>query len=218
MKLISGIRRRDRTLIRYRRIARIIGIGLVTFLAGVIFQDGWDADLVLPVHSMPPLETFMAERSFSETQNAKATLQALATVFLTEFRTRYWSGHRPSGAVLRTHDPIQPLSADEAVRELQTALREFEGTQQEILILSELLRVLRKEERFEAWLDIYLQSLYRYPTGRFVQDWAAEARSISECLDRADQLERALALHHQWIALNRPECARLLATACDLPR
>ncbi len=69
-----------------RRISLNVGLVLAGLLAGGIFGYHLKTAAFEPLPSVPELDYFVADDSFSEIQNAKATLAGLSDRLLTELQ------------------------------------------------------------------------------------------------------------------------------------
>ncbi len=79
-----------------------------------------------------------------------------------------------------------------AIHLLDEAMPEFHGTGVELQLLPPLLYALKQERRYDRWLDVYLDALYRHPTASMVGDLTEEAVVISQTVSREDELSNAL--------------------------
>jgi len=74
------------------------------------------------------------------------------------------------------------------IAQLETGIKEFSGTEEELTLSGDLLRVLRADGRYDQWLRTYLCLLYTHPTNSLVGSCASEAIEIGECLGRRQEV------------------------------
>jgi hypothetical protein len=173
-------------------------------------QEG--SSLTLPLQKRIPLSFYATESSFSEVENTKATLEALCTELLTELRLKY------DGRQLVREGPYSGslayvLRAGDAEMELEKAIQQFQGTEQEGALVNELLYLLNRRERYERWLEVYVRFLYARPIDPIAGRHARRALTISHSIGREDELMRAL----EWLLqneLNSPSKTEIQAEIC----
>lgn len=152
------------------------------------------------------LEYLLPPTSFSEVDNAKATLQAALNQNLIRIRTvsravrESRSRETDDPALIAVNRSTTPVQLQEL---LEAALEEFHGTNQEWFMREEWLWTLKQDVSAEAWVQFYLNSLYRNPTHPLVARFAADALRLSREGDL--ECEVLQALHH------------VLAIPMDLP-
>lgn len=134
------------------------------------------------------LDHLVPADSFSEIRNTKALLDALAIQFTHEVRLR-------TGLPLRGTEATDPRLA--AVREerlrlsieaIEAGCREFEGTDQELILLQDLLLYLKREQQAERWVEVYLRVLYEHPTHEIVGRFARDAISLGRASGRIEDV------------------------------
>jgi hypothetical protein len=137
------------------------------------------------------LDYFMPVQSFSEIENARGILHALAARSLQELRHRRIEVGRPEGTV---HDPDLDREAqvERLIGDFQLAIRDFEGTGQEWIFVQDLLWFLKNERRHEEWVDLFLHALYRYPTHEMIPRLAPEAVRLGRMVRREDDILEAM--------------------------
>jgi len=81
---------------------------------------------------------------------------------------------------------------ERATGEAETAVREFEGTDEQLYLLEDLLRLLERAGRFDHWTRRYLGAAYEHPTHRVVARLADQAVRISKQVGRQKQVLNAL--------------------------
>lgn len=128
------------------------------------------------------VEYLLSEESFSEIENAKAWLEALATQSIIEARRR-------SAAETQGHPYSDVPSVARALEEISARAEEFRGTAQEFRLRNEQFILLEKSGRRSEWLDVYLDLLYTYPTHSFCAEWGARALRIAGELHRTRELK-----------------------------
>lgn len=148
--------------------------------------------VVSSAHDIPPLEYFASPSSFSEVEQARARLQALARRQLYELQLRQAELLRAA----QTDEPGQRAQAAAALRqlaaELEQVLGEFRGTGEEPLLTAGLLTLLASERAQARWLDVYLRLLYQRPTEPLVGRLAGEAVAAGRATGRLDEVLAAL--------------------------
>jgi hypothetical protein len=155
---------------------------------------------VSSAHDIPPLEYFASSSSFSEIEQARAQLQALARRHLYELQLRQAELQRAA----QTGEPRQRAQAATQLRqlaaELERALGEFRGTGEEPLLTTGLLILLASERAHARWLDVYLRLLYQRPTEPVVGRLAEEAVTAGRATGSLEEVMAALR-HVTWIPL-----------------
>jgi hypothetical protein len=139
------------------------------------------------------IEYFMPVQSFSEIENTRALLHALAARSLQELRHRRILAGRPDIAPA-AHDPRRDQDIVRLIDDFHLAIREFHGTGLEWLFVQDLLGLLKSERRHEEWITVYLHALYRHPTHELIARFAAEAVRIGETVDREEDVLDAIGL------------------------
>lgn len=143
----------------------------------------------------PPLDHLIAWDSFSEVEQTKGVLAGLGLQAIAEIRRHYLQSRvdpkdaPPPGAPGATLDPAL-LTAIDRVRQ---RLEEFQGTEQTHFFEGELLRLLRRGGFQEAWLDLYLQLVYRQPTSSLIPMEGTHAVEAARATGRDAELQEALA-------------------------
>lgn len=123
-------------------------------------------------------ESLVAIQSFSEIENAKAMLSGLSFQYMAEISARRARiGQAPQ--------------LKEAVREVERAIEEFSGTEEEVTLLRVELGLLKEEEHYDRWLDVYLRVLYEHPTQKMVGCLAEEAIALGRETGRQNDLKDA---------------------------
>lgn len=157
----------------------------------MLWRDGWGAwsggDERLAGrrdHSMA-LEDLVAIESFSEVENQRARLTALAQQAVTEVRQ-----HSRKDSEVRAYASSWALEAAQA--EAASRADEFRGTEQEVLLRTEQLFILGKVGLHQEWLETYLRTLYGHPLDSFGVIWAKPALAKAHALGREEEVWAAL--------------------------
>jgi len=172
----------------------LVGSAILSAAAGFVLGVGNQSQWVMFVQQRVPFETYLTEQSFSEIENTRAKLNALASEFLTDLRARHaplpaWSLAGTSGG-----NGIYTVRRADALDELQRGIEQFKGTEQEMPLIQELLYLLKKEKLTSRWIDFYLETLYEHPTDPLVARNAKEALVLGETLGRDAELAKAFDL------------------------
>lgn len=165
----------DRTLLL---IAIAGGAGFA--LRGVVSGAGSASPLAV----VPRTEYFASADSFSEVDQTRTRLRALALQYL------YWVQVRDVVNVqgMRVTGRTASLPAAEvharARRELEEGLGEFRGTGEEPVLTHGLLLLLASEGDHARWVEVYLDLLYRRPTEPLVGQMAPTALVMGRACGR----------------------------------
>lgn len=129
------------------------------------------------------MEYFTPPESFSTIENAKRNLEGLCVRFRVELQGRRVAERLsvPRNATLAQESEPHP---EGAIRDLERGMLEFQGTEQELAIAEDLLRVLKQAGRFDRWIEVYLKALYEHPMNRVVASLAKEAISHGRAVGR----------------------------------
>lgn len=191
--------------------------------------------------SDPDLGEFITLRTFSETANARAILQAERLRFLNQwradFRDAMISSH--SMPLQETRDSANSVSGiKEMIATLEAQLPAFRGTAHEHILRQYLMLALTENKNPGAWLDAYRTLIYEEPENEWVIQKLEDAVRIAKALGRQNQLAKDL-LHWVNIPLGFARkthesdrlvadtlqslpgfmsSPRLIATAVDAPR
>jgi hypothetical protein len=166
------------------------GLAVGLAIATAQFQYGGSGSF-LALQDTPALEYFLAPQSFSELDNAKRLLEAVANQNLIELRQRRMAfSLRTSGNALLPADIIEQQNS---IQDLQEAIQRFGGTGQEHAFLRDLLLELKRAKMHDAWLEAYLELLYTQPAHAMTGRFAADAVRISQAAGRYGELLSACA-------------------------
>jgi hypothetical protein len=145
----------------------------------------------LAAKALPQTDYIIVPDSFSRIENARGSLETLCARLRLQIETRLYEETR-----LQLHDGVSTRVLDarleRIVRDLEDGMHEFEGTDQKIYVAEDLLSVLKHEERFNRWLEVYLAALYEHPTHPVVSHLAGEAVRIGRLAGCEDQVVAAL--------------------------
>lgn len=139
------------------------------------------------------LDYFMPVQSFSEVDNARALLHALAARSLQELRHRRIAAGRPDSANAG-NDLRREQEVDRLIADFQFAIHEFGGTGHEWLFVQDLLWLFKNEARHAEWVTAYLHALYQNPTHEMIERLAPEAVRIAELASRKQEVLTAIDL------------------------
>jgi hypothetical protein len=190
---------------------------LIAGAGGYCFQALYDR----PVSALTAAENagadyFLTVRSFSEVDNARALMEAIALRSLNDLRTRRIATRpTPADSVAPDTDRDEQLAA--IVRDFRAAIREFGGTGQEMLFVRDLLGIFKREGWHEEWISLYLDHLYRDPTHEWIGHTAREALVIGKAAQREQEVFDALN-HLRRIPLEfeaKPAIESVLASSVD---
>jgi hypothetical protein len=67
-------------------------------------------------------------------------------------------------------------------------MQEFQGTGQEFIMATELLKALKKSRRHDRWLEVYLDILYQHPTQPLIGSLASDAIVAAKAAGSEDVL------------------------------
>lgn len=140
---------------------------------------------------MAGVEYFTPPLSFSEAENARGQLHALSQQWLVFVRVQHQGTDGRIRPVSVGYDHNGDRSSD-ALRRLEEVLPEFRGTEQEFVLVDELLWWLRSDDRADHWLDLYMDALHRNPghtlVGRFAETALTKARITGRSVEVWDGL------------------------------
>jgi hypothetical protein len=188
---------------------------LIAGAGGYCLQALYDRPVSALTAARPAgLDCFLTVRSFSEVENARALMEALAARSLQDLRFRRITTQRASAADSATH---REARLTEIIGDFRAAIREFEGTGQEKLFVQDLLAILKREGRHDEWVSLYLEHLYRDPTHEMFGRIAREALVIGKAARREPEVIEALN-HLRCIPLEfdtKPTVEAALASSSD---
>lgn len=151
-------------------------------LRGFVSGSGGTSPLAL----VPRTEYFASADSFSEVDQMRTRLRALALRYL------YWVQVRDVESVqgLRAAGVAAVIPTAEvharARRELEEGVAEFRGTGEEPVLTHGLLLLLASEGDHARWIEVYLDLLYRRPTEKLIGQMAPTALVMGRAGGRLD--------------------------------
>ena len=158
-----------------RRIL-LVGVVIAAFGSGYGIRAWRGASVsALTASNEVDVDSLVAIQSFSEIENAKAMLSGLCDEFLSDMSMRRAT-----------------LGQTMQLRDLEQGIKEFSGTEEELNLVRLELWLLRTQQRYNQWLDVYLQTLYEHPTHKLVGALAEDAISIGRASGRQDEVMNAL--------------------------
>lgn len=163
--------------------------GCVGYLAGATREP---AVSHLPADATVALEYLVSSESFSEIEQARSVLDALANRYVVQARMLI---ARASSAGQNAHENRPPTAnrpVRAAIAALEEAIAEFDGTGQELQLLPTLLNALKRERLHDRWIEVYLNALYHHPTHRVVGNLAEEALLLGWAVGREEEVIAAL--------------------------
>lgn len=149
------------------------------WLRGLTSHEG----LILTV-APPRTEEVFSETSFSEIHNTKALLVELSERFVAETEEQLIVAHR------RPDWCLTPTFA-RLLHQLDWGRAAFSGTQQEMYLTREFLRLLKFEAQSDRWLQVYLGCVYRHPTELEIAQLSADAIRAAHSCGRENELIEA---------------------------
>ena len=168
-----------------------ISVAILTLVSGIagylLRASRTDGSLVLQAQDVPE-EYFASPDSFSRVENTKNALDALCA----RLRVKIQESTAAYDKLARNGPASSSQAAvflEGAIRDSQTIMRQFEGTEQQLDILPDHLRLLERAGRLDVWTHLYVQALYEHPTHLMVSRLAKDAVKISKL---AGQPERVL--------------------------
>jgi hypothetical protein len=141
------------------------------------------SDLVLSKEATPQVDYLIGAQSFSRIENTKTTLEGLCRRVCLEARTKLLT---PKYSGSSSSQETECLAS--VIRALEQGMHEFEGTEQELELVQELLVTLKRAEHFDRWLDVYLKTLYEHPTHPVPLHFAQEALAVSHAVGRQGEV------------------------------
>jgi hypothetical protein len=138
-----------------------------------------------------PLEYYITEKSFSEVENAKSSLEGLCWRFRTAVRAKRVTDRTLRAGTSEGTGALEP-HLDRAISELEEGMQEFSGTDQEVEVGADLLLAMKTSRQFERWTELYLRLLYSRPTHPIIAGLTNEAVAIAERCGRQESLRAAL--------------------------
>ncbi len=176
-----------------KRVALLFLISAVTggvgYYIGVMRET---SAAYMPRGATVTLEYLVSTKSFSEVEHARAVLEALAARYAESAQgmiAQEVMSRNPNFGI-RLSGSDRPMVA--AIKMLDEALPEFQGTGAELQLLQPLLYALKQERLYDRWLDVYLDALYRHPAHEMLGSLTEEAVVISQAVGREWELAAGL--------------------------
>jgi hypothetical protein len=175
------------------RIAQLVFAALLALTTGGAgyFIGGQREAVFLAKDAIPSLDCFTTQNSFSEIENSKAGLEALSARFRMEVQARRLAGISSASSAGVSGSASEPRIG-EAIADLEWGMNEFAGTEQELCLAQELLLALKRANRFDRWVQVYLQMLYQHPTHPAVTRFIDSAIQISQLAGHEEEMLEAL--------------------------
>ncbi len=137
------------------------------------------------------LDYLVVAESFSEVENSKAVLQAAAEQIIMDIRTRPGVGTVPGDSPSRYKPEVLAESFAQARTDLENAIAEFRGSEQEMDLVQEMLWLVQRQGDYAHWTDVYLSALYAHPTHPMIGVFAERARRYSQLCGREKSMADA---------------------------
>jgi hypothetical protein len=163
--------------------------GCIGYLVGAMREQSVSH---LPVDATVALEYLVSSESFSEIEQARAVLDALANRYVVQSRMLIVREALAGRGAYEKRQPLNSRPGLSAIQVLEEAVAEFDGTGQELQLLPTLLSALERERLRDRWIEVYLSALYHHPTHRVVGDMADEARRLGRAIGREAEVIAAL--------------------------
>lgn len=167
----------------------------------------------------PPLDHLIWWDSFSEIDQTKGILRGLGLQAIAEIRRSYLkSRHDPEAELASGPTFATSHSAlDSAINQVRRRLSEFEGTEQATLFQGELLRLLRRADRHDEWLDAYLEIVYRHPGDALIPMEAPRAADAAKSTRRETEWHDAMDHWNRIPQRYRAEVSGSVGTTLPIP-
>jgi len=127
-------------------------------------------------------------QSFSEVENAKALVRALSEQFATGIQAERAANYAKALLTTRTGETVVEPHLLEVSKQLERGVVEFKGTEQELVLIEQLLAVLKKANLHAQWTEVYLDVLYQHPTHPMIGRLATEAVIVSKAAGRQNEV------------------------------
>ena len=170
----------------------LVSLALISASAGYLLRaQKTDGSLVLSVRDVVQEEYLVAPGSYSRVENTLNALGALCT----RQRLGIQEATEAYDQLARNGETSKGQAAvvlERAIRDAETTTGEFEGTEQQLYVVQDLLGLLERARRFDQWTQLYLKALYERPTHCVVSRLAPKAVGISKLAGQQQQVLDAL--------------------------
>ncbi len=170
----------------------LVSLALVSASAGYLLRaQKTDGSLILPVRDVVQEQYLVAPDSYSRVENTINALDALCT----RQRLGIQEATEAYDRLARNGETSEGRAAvvlERAIHDAETTMGEFEGTEQQLYVLQDLLGLLERARRFEQWTQLYLKGLYEHPTHCVVSRLATKAVRISKLAGQQKEVFDAL--------------------------
>ncbi len=170
----------------------LIALALVSGGAGYLLRaQKTDGSLVLSVKDAVQEEYLSAPDSYSRVENTKNALDALCAklrIGIQDAELKY--DLLASNGQSSSQEAAMVL--ERGIDAAEAAVREFEGTDQQLYLIQDLLQLLDRGGRFELWTEFYLKALHEHPTHSVVCRLAHEAVRVSKLAGQQEQVLEGL--------------------------
>ena len=177
------------------KLSQCIGIFLISVTAAFggywLRGHGENSGTFLAAKSLPQLDYVVVPDSFSRIENARQDLEGLCARLRLEIETRLCEQRRVE-LQAGVSSAAQTARLDRIIRDLEDGMNEFEGTDQKLYVAEDLLCVLKREEHYNRWVEVYLRALYEHPMHPLVSRFAAEAITMGKQTGRESDVLSAL--------------------------
>ena len=133
----------------------------------------------------------MPPESFSRIENAKKILEGLCVRLRVELQGRRVADRLSVARNTTSAQEAKP-HLESSIRDLERGMLEFQGTEQELDIAEDLLRVLKQAGRLDRWIEVNLKALYEHPMHPVVASFAKEAIAHGRAVGREEDVVAGL--------------------------
>ncbi len=210
----------ERLYSKWVRISSVLGLvvlgGAAGWMGASLKAKTRSATMFVAAKSLPQADYLAVADSFSRIENAKKNLDGLCTRFRLEIDWRLIEERQ----LLQQSNGLQKASRarmEGIIRDLESAMKDCEGTDQQLLLAEDLLGALKRLGNYDRWLDVYLQSLYSHPTHPTVAGFATQAVEIGIQARRTAEVAAALT-HLQSIPFDFTGKEKVVAALQTLSR
>jgi hypothetical protein len=157
----------------------------VGYYAGALRED--TARFSLPGTKFS-VDHFYRPQSFSEVENAKVLMSALSAQFVTGIQVERVANYAKAVLINQPGQTVVEPHLREVSKQLERGVAEFKGTEQELVLIEQLLAVLKKANLYAQWTEVYLNALYQHPTHPMIGRLATEAVTVSKAAGRQNDV------------------------------